>query len=414
MTNNSQRSPKILIVDDQPQNLYVLEKLLAQLEGVEVFQAESGFTALELTLEYEFCLAIVDIQMPEMDGYELVELLRGNPSTANLPVIFVSAIYSDEYHHRKGYDAGAVDFMSKPFVPDILLSKVKVFLDLYQQRLKLEALAEENAVLYEVEKKLREYEEGRAEELAAINASKDKFFSIVSHDLRTPFNGLMGNAQLLVLEAEDLNLPNIEGMAEDIYKSAQSAYRLLENLLSWSQLEGGRMETHPEAIEFDAVVQTTIDLLQQTAVQKQITLSNQSEPGLKLFADENMLLTILRNLTTNALKFTPPGGSISIATRLLMSATPKVAPLTFAEISIIDTGIGISPIDQEKLFQFDSHHTTLGTFQEQGAGLGLILCKEMVERNAGKIWLESEIGKGTVVSFTIPLASEENRKALQT
>ena len=183
-------------MDDKPQNIYALEKLLAALQ-VEIVPATSGFAALELTLEQEFGLAIVDIQMPEMDGYELVELLRGNPATANLPVIFVSAIYSDEYHHRKGYDAGAVDFLSKPFVPEILLSKVQVFLDLYHQRLQVQEFADQNARLYEVEKKLRCVEQARAQDLVDLNASKDRFFSIVSHDLRTPFNGLIGNAQLL-------------------------------------------------------------------------------------------------------------------------------------------------------------------------------------------------------------------------
>jgi signal transduction histidine kinase/CheY-like chemotaxis protein len=133
----AQEKPKILIVDDRAENLYALEKLLKKLD-VEVVQALSGAEALNMTLEHDFCLAIVDIQMPEMDGYELVELLRSNEDTATLPAIFVSAIYSDEYHHRKGYEAGAVDFMSKPFVPEILLSKVKVFIDLYWQRKSLE------------------------------------------------------------------------------------------------------------------------------------------------------------------------------------------------------------------------------------------------------------------------------------
>src|SRR5512145_2261838 len=128
-----QELPKILIVDDRPENLYALEKLLKVLD-VKVVQALSGAEALNLTLEQDFCVAIVDIQMPEMDGYELVELLRSNEGTNTLPVIFVSAIFSDEYHHRKAYEAGAVDFMSKPFVPEILLSKVKVFIELYQQR----------------------------------------------------------------------------------------------------------------------------------------------------------------------------------------------------------------------------------------------------------------------------------------
>jgi CheY-like chemotaxis protein len=137
--NEPEARPKILIVDDKPQNLYALANLLQQLE-VDVMQATSGAEALALTLEQEFCLAIVDVQMPEMDGYELVELWRGNQDTASLPVIFVSAIYSDEYHHRKGYDAGAVDFLSKPFTPEILLSKIRVFIDLYHQRVKLQEL----------------------------------------------------------------------------------------------------------------------------------------------------------------------------------------------------------------------------------------------------------------------------------
>lgn len=134
--------PKILIVDDKPENLFALEKTLQKLDA-QVFQAKSGNEALGLTIEHEFCMAIVDVQMPEMDGYELVELMRGNELTAALPVIFVSAIFSDEYHHRKGYDSGAVDFMSKPFIPEILLSKVKVFIELYSQRKKLQHLVEE-------------------------------------------------------------------------------------------------------------------------------------------------------------------------------------------------------------------------------------------------------------------------------
>jgi DNA-binding response OmpR family regulator len=133
---------KILIVDDKPENLFALEKTLQKLD-VQVFSAKSGNEALGLTIEHEFCLAIVDVQMPEMDGYELVELMRGNEVTASLPVIFVSAIFSDEYHHRKGYDSGAVDFMSKPFIPEILLSKVKVFIELYIQRKRLQDVVNE-------------------------------------------------------------------------------------------------------------------------------------------------------------------------------------------------------------------------------------------------------------------------------
>jgi sigma-B regulation protein RsbU (phosphoserine phosphatase) len=156
--NAYQAIAKILIVDDKPENLFALEKTLTRLDAIEVMQAASGSEALGLTLKNDFALAIVDVQMPEMDGYELVELLRGNQGTANLPVIFVSAIFSDEYHHRKGYDTGAVDFMSKPFNPEILLSKVRVFLDLYRQRAKLQELVDQvthaNAEIQALNKRL--------------------------------------------------------------------------------------------------------------------------------------------------------------------------------------------------------------------------------------------------------------------
>lgn len=134
--------PKILIVDDKSQNLFALEKILQKLD-VETYKALTGNEALDLVLEHNFALAILDIQMPEMDGYELAELLRGNQTTATLPIIFVSAIYSDEYHHRKGYDSGAVDFMSKPFIPEILLSKVRVFIALYEKSRNLQNLVDE-------------------------------------------------------------------------------------------------------------------------------------------------------------------------------------------------------------------------------------------------------------------------------
>ncbi|HNT78955.1 MAG TPA: response regulator [Anaerolineae bacterium] len=182
-------TPNILIVDDKPENLYTLTKVLQPLK-VTVTQAESGARALELILEHEFCLAIVDVQMPEMDGYELVELLRSNLSTAHLPVIFVSAIYSDEYHHRRGYDAGAVDFMSKPFVPEILLSKVKIFLDLYEQRQRLEAMVNQlNTTNAAVSRYAQQLEIGAevSQQVAAI-LELDKLLETVVTLIQTRFN----------------------------------------------------------------------------------------------------------------------------------------------------------------------------------------------------------------------------------
>jgi two-component system sensor histidine kinase/response regulator len=358
---------------------------------------------LSLTLEHNFCLAIVDVQMPEMDGYELVELLRGNPETSNLPVIFISAIYSDEYHHRKGYDAGAVDFLSKPFVPEILLSKVRVFLDLYDQRIKLEELVSQLNIKNEaLENEIKRRQQAEVA-LRKANSDKDKLFAIIAHDLRTPFQPLLGNAQLLLDAIEHFNTAEIQAMTKDIYKSAQTVYNLLDNLLAWSQLQRGRIKYEPGPIDLHNLAERTISLLEDVARNKQIQLTHTIEVGLFIHADEHMIDTVMRNLTSNAIKFTPAEGKVTLSARQ-NGVSADDAETEWVEIKVADTGIGISPQDIDKLFKSDIHYTTPGTAREAGTGLGLILCHDLVTKNGGKIWVESEENKGTVVTFTMPVS----------
>jgi signal transduction histidine kinase len=396
----SRSVPQLLAVDDKPQNLYALRTLLASLE-VQVVEATSGLQALSLTLEHDFCLAIVDIQMPEMDGYELVELLRGNPGTANLPIIFISALFSDEYHHRKGYDAGAVDFLSKPFVPEIFLSKVKVFLDLYHQRTKLQDLVNRlNAKNDALEKEIKQREQAEAA-LRKANTDKDKLFSIISHDLRSPFNILLGNTEFMVMQIEQLTKDDLKAMAANIHNSTRSTYDLLQNLLTWSQLQLQRIEFSPGPVDLHELVEKTITLLQDIALSKRIKLLNTIEAGTCAYADGHMVATVIRNLTVNALKFTAKEGQVTISSQCHQQPT-RNSDVDWFEVAVTDTGIGISQKDLEKLFRIDVHHTTTGTAQESGTGLGLILCQEMVEKNGGRIWIESEQNQGTTVTFTIP------------
>ncbi len=398
--NENPVKPKILIVDDKPKNLYVLERLLAKLE-VQVFQATSGFEALSLTLEHDFCLAIIDVQMPEMDGYELVELLRGNPSTACLPVIFVSAIYSDEYHHRKGYDAGAVDFLSKPFVGEILLSKVGVFLDLYHQRVKLEELVSQlNAKNTALENEISQRKLAEAA-LQKANNDKDKLFSIISHDLKDPFQVMLGNAKWMMTRLETLSKTDMQEMAASIYKSARNTYNLLEDLLTWSRLQRDRIDFDPAPVELHTLAEHTVTLLEEMALSKNIRLVNTIETGLYVHADEFMVDTIIRNLTVNALKFTPAEGQVTLSVRRNGNSCEN-PEREWVQISVTDTGVGMSEVDIDKLFKIDVHHTTSGTAYEKGTGLGLILCQEMVAKHGGRIWINSEPEKGTTVTFTLP------------
>jgi two-component system, sensor histidine kinase and response regulator len=397
--NEYRSKPKILTVDDKPQNLYALEKLLTKL-NVETIQATSGFEALSLTLEHDFCLAIVDVQMPEMDGYELVELLRGNPSTANLPVIFVSAIFSDEYHHRKGYDAGAVDFLSKPFVPEILFSKARVFLDLYHQRIKLEEVVNQlHAKNEALENEIKQRQQVEIA-LQRANSDKDRLFAIISHDLRNPFQVLLGNTEFMLEQIERLTKADIKTMTNSVYKSARAAFNLLENLLTWSRLQQERIEYDPGPVDLHKLAGNTVALLNDMALSKKIRLTHTIEEGLFAYADSYMVDTTIRNLTSNALKFTPAEGQVILSAHRNGALSDKLET-KWVEVKVTDTGIGISPENIAKLFKIDVHHTTPGTAQEAGTGLGLILCQEMVKKNGGEIWIDSEENKGTRVTFTV-------------
>ncbi len=260
------------------------------------------------------------------------------------------------------------------------------------------AVAFRNAQLYELEKQVRQVEEKRATELAELNASKDKFFAIISHDLRTPFQALLGNAELLTLAAGTLSTKEIKEMSNSIYYSAKNAFDLLDNLLQWSRLQQGKMPYAPETIDLKALTDQSVELLIDRAEQKAINLINAVEPNTIAYVDEQMIDTVIRNLISNALKFTPDGGEVKVVVNGSQAG--------FVQVAVADTGIGISPEDMEKLFKIGVHHSTAGTASEVGTGLGLIMCQDMVEQNGGQIWVESEIGQGTEVKFTVPVNGE--------
>jgi signal transduction histidine kinase len=249
------------------------------------------------------------------------------------------------------------------------------------------AIAIRNARLYELEKKL--------------NTDKDKFFSIISHDLRGPFNNLLGNTQLMLRSIEELSKQDIQEMSQSIYNGAKAAHSLLENLLTWSQLQRGRLEYEPGPVELHQLAENTVTLLREVALGKQIRLEQTIEEELFIHADEYMIDTVIRNLTSNALKFTPEGGQVILSARR-NGLSPDNGETEWVEVSVKDTGVGISQEDVDKLFKIEVHHTTRGTAQETGTGLGLILCQEMVEKNGGQIWVESELDQGTTVKFTVP------------
>lgn len=241
-------------------------------------------------------------------------------------------------------------------------------------------------------------------QLAELNASKDKFFSIISHDLRNPFSVMLGYSQLIETNFNTYPPEKIHRLFSKLRTAAERLYVLLENLLTWARLQQGAMEYHPDFIEINRLTAETVDLLFVQAGQKRITLQNLIQGEFFAYADHNMLSTVLRNLISNAIKFTPEGGRIAV------SALQNEG---WIELAVADTGVGIKAEDLPKLFRIDVQHTQVGTAGEKGSGLGLNLCKDLVEKNGGRIIIESEEGQGTTVRFTLPKTKAELREREQ-
>ncbi|OQY45211.1 MAG: hypothetical protein B6242_11045 [Anaerolineaceae bacterium 4572_78] len=245
--------------------------------------------------------------------------------------------------------------------------------------------------------------EGANEELINLNASKDKFFSIVAHDLKNPFLPLLGLSELLEFVADSAEPSELKEYGRVIHQSAKNVYDLLVSLLDWARIQQGRMPFKPESFLINEVAMENAMLLGESAKAKNITLSVNIPNDIMVHADKNMTTTVIRNLVSNALKFTPSEGHVEIGALThedggIEEGNPCI------EVHIKDSGIGMKPEDIDKLFRIDVHHTTIGTDDEGGTGLGLIMCQEMVEKHGGKIWVESELGHGTTVKFTVSCA----------
>ena len=372
--------PKILTVDDRSQNLYVLERLLITLD-VDVFKAASGAEALGLILEHDFCVAIVDVQMPEMDGYELVELMRGNERAATLPVIFVSAIYSDEYHHRKGYNAGAVDFMSKPFNPEILLGKVRVFIDLYKQRQNLQALIEKLDMAYL--------------QLGIVNRDLDQFAQSIATELRAPLRAIDGYTRILLEDYLDGLPADGKECLHNVHKSAQKMEHMIQELLEFARL--GILPLQRQRVLPGELAKEALSELLASEPGRSVSITLADLPQVE--ADPVLLKQVFTNLLSNALKFSRDRQETLIEV--------SVYPLDDKIVYFVrDNGIGFDVQHADNLFGVFQRLITPSTAnvadEYAGIGLGLARTRRIINRHGGQIWAESEPGKGAKFCFTLP------------
>lgn len=232
------------------------------------------------------------------------------------------------------------------------------------------------------------------QELRELNASKNKFFSIIAHDLKNPLHAVLGYSYLMNSEYNHFTDDERRKFASEIHQSTNNIFRLLQNLLEWSRSQTGKLKFSPAVIEYQHVLDNSLSVLKSMADQKHIAIKTGNDPGLKMFADPVMVETVMRNLINNAIKFTPEGGQIEVSAKQLDDEIL---------VSVCDSGVGISEEESQNLFRIDSKVKRKGTNNEEGSGLGLILCHEFVTKHKGKIWVKSTPGKGSEFFFSIPV-----------
>lgn len=353
----------ILIVDDNPKNLQVLGNVLKPID-CELSLAFNGKESYERALSIHPDLILLDIMMPDMDGYEVCAQLKSNEETRDIPVIFITAkTQIDDIVH--GFEAGAVDYITKPFNTSELLARVKTHLELRQIR----------------------------EQLEEANAAKDKFFSIIAHDLRSPFTTIASFIRLITKNIDTLEKTDILKLSLDLKHSTDKTQALLDNLLWWARAHTGQLIHSPQSINAARLFNETITVMQQTADEKGISLENTIPEHILVSCDRHMVNTAIRNLVSNAIKFTRQDGKVIVS---------AVDTRDHVEFLIADNGVGMSENIKNSIFKVDSKITTKGTADEKGSGLGLLLCKEFIELNGGQIWVESIPDKGTTFHFTLP------------
>lgn len=385
---NTQK-PKILIVDDRQENLIALETILEDL-NVEFVRAVSGNEGLLQSLRHQYALAIVDVQMPGMDGFEMVSIMRQNPKTKNVPVIFVSAIYSDTYYVIKGIESGAVDFITKPINDDILRGKVRIFLDLHLQRTALESLVEE----LQNTKTILETEKARAE---AATQAKSMFLASMSHEIRTPLNGIVGMIDIL---KHTPNQEKFDEYLEIIEISADNLLNIINDILDFSKIESNQIDLEEIPFKIRNEVNNVVKLLGLKASGKALDFSAAVDHHIPeiLIGDPLRFKQILINLANNAIKFTN-SGFVKISVHLQQSSDSEVKLLC----KVSDSGIGISEEGKLRLFKEYSQTDKSTTRNFGGTGLGLAISKNLSKMMNGEIGVNSILGKGSEFWFTISL-----------
>lgn len=362
---------KLLVVDDVQTNVLLLKALLSK-EGYGILVANNGQEALEVIRNENPDLILLDVMMPGMDGFEVAERLKSEEFRCEIPIIFLTAL-DDTQSIVNGFKLGVGDFISKPFRKEELMVRIKHQLSLVAARRIIE---EKN------------------EELRKTIAGRDKMYSVIAHDLRSPMASMkmLLNTIMMSVEKDKID-PDIFDMLEMSNKTSEEVFSLLDNLLKWTKSQLGKLTVIPQKLDISELADGVVEVMNSVAEVKHIKLIRTDHESFFVYVDIEMIKSILRNLISNAVKFSNPDSEIKVG---IKAEDGKVI------VSVTDSGKGIKKEDQHKLLKDSTHFTTYGTNSEEGSGLGLLLCRDFARKNGGELWFESEENLGSVFSFSLP------------
>ncbi|GAB3460543.1 hybrid sensor histidine kinase/response regulator [Massilia terrae] len=391
----SQLEPSnVLIVDDLPENLQALDALIRDDQRV-IYRAQSGEEALALLLDHEFALAILDVQMPGMDGFELAELMRGTERTRDIPIVFVSAAGKELNYAFKGYESGAVDFLHKPLDPDAVRGKVKVFVTLDRQR------REARRHIEELERSRREQEallcqlNATQEELQRSLNMRDEFMSLVAHELRTPLNTLFLESQMRSLQIKRGNLAafapdKLDAMVRRDERQIKAMIRLIDDMLDVSRIRSGKLSIRPAQVELMALLDRVVSDLSVHASAAGGSIALRPHEDVGGCWDEFRIEQVIVNLLTNALRY---GGGKPVEVSVNADSDQ-------VRIEVRDQGRGIAPEDMLRIFEPFERVARNG--EPKGLGLGLYISRQLAQSHGGELSVVSTPGEGSVFTLTLP------------
>lgn len=367
---------KILVVDDVISNVLLLRVLLNN-EKFNVVTAENGVDALEKVYTEKPDLILLDVMMPDISGFEVASRLKEDPKTTDIPIIFLTAL-NDTADIVKGFQNGGNDFISKPFNKEELIIRVTHQISL---------IAAQRIILKQTE------------ELKKTISARDQLYSVIAHDMRAPLGSVKMILNMLLLTCpEEVVGEELHNLMMSANRTTEDVFMLLDNLLKWTKGQVGNIKAQLQDFELSGVVESVVKAYNIVASVKKVNLLYDCNEKIEVEADIEMVKTILKNLLSNAIKYSNAGSDV-----VIMLTKEE----TNAVIKVVDKGCGIADDDKSKIFNPEIHHTTFGTANEEGAGLGLLLCQDLVKRMNGNISFTSVKGEGSEFSFTLPLFTEK-------